>query len=216
MCSSQADGTQYSCTGDFVQKLASLDEERKNATQRMASLETQNKGLSSNVTQKIDEVRVPLQKQVDALTTDLASARAEADNVQQQLRAVISVRSDTEAKLAELDKQVKEKQMQLKEKDLALSLSSLKAETLAKDADMARQDKDAAQQDFLQIKEKLNGEMLLLKNEKTALEARYAEVSAQLSSAQETLSALRQKKEAKAQGLKEVKDELQGAMDIIK
>ena len=106
--------------------------------------------------------------------------------------------------------------MQLKEKDLALSLASLKAETLAKDADMARQDKDGAQQDFLQIKEKLNGEMLLLKNEKTALEARYAEVSAQLSSAQEALSALRQKKEAKAQGLKEVKDELQGAMDIIK
>jgi hypothetical protein len=106
--------------------------------------------------------------------------------------------------------------MQLKEKDLALSLASLKVETLSRDAEMARQDKDAAQQEFLQIKERLNGEMLLLKNEKSALEARYAEMSAQLSSSQESLGAIRQKKEMKVQDLKAVKEELQGAMELIK
>ncbi|MFH0754309.1 MAG: hypothetical protein V2A70_07070, partial [Candidatus Omnitrophota bacterium] len=196
---------------DFVQKLSREEELRKSVEGKMVVLDMQNKDLSVNLTRKLEDARVPLQKQIDGLKADLASAKADAlkmmesmkssyeekirgfnaqlqagadekDSIVAQARAAAD--RAAQEKMAALRKALEAKEAQLKQNDLSLSLASLKAEELVKDADMLRQDKLAAEQELIQAKEKINGELMLLKSQKSALEARFQETAGQLSSVQ--------------------------------
>ena len=259
---------------DFVQKVARAEEDRKSMSMQLATLDSQNRGLSSNVNKKIDDARLPLEKQIEELKADLANIKVDADSSAgtigalraenarlsaeaQKLAEAVKAKNteiaskladsrvELEAKIAQLEKIVQEKQADIKQKELALSLASLKTESMVKDADLVKQDKDSVQQEFIQDKERLNGELLLLKNEKKALEARYAEVATQLADVQAAsrgqvdavkrpleakiealeealrkkeadIDVFRQKSDAKAKDLKSVQDELKGAMELIK
>ncbi|MBF0619756.1 MAG: hypothetical protein HQL19_06260, partial [Candidatus Omnitrophica bacterium] len=191
------------------QKIAALENQltfvangKSDAEQTQAKLKEALKVKDADIQARIAQAIQEWQGKVKVLEDKLAAMDA-------GMQSKVALAKDASLQeLAVLQQSVKQKDMLLNERELMLSQANLKIETLLKDVDMARQDKTAAEEDkaalsskmeetaataqthqkneneLAQMREKLSGELALVKGEKAKLEQEYAQTVTQLSKSQ--------------------------------